>query len=164
MPPKQFRPVKAWTLQDLWRCPVVSDTKTLAEDLLNRASCELGAPWMGLVVPAHPTSHHRCSIGLKSGEFGGQFVTLNFLSCSSNHSWSTFSVWRKEATAIREYLCHEGVDMVFSNVYVAGMCQSYIHMNARTWGFPAESCSENLTAASGLPSFHSTSWCHLFPM
>lgn len=36
----------------------------------------------------------------------------------------------KEATAVREYHCHEHVYVVCSNVKVGGTSQSNIHMNA----------------------------------
>lgn len=36
---------------------------------------------------------HRCSVGLRSGEFGGHSNTLNSLFCSSNHSRNTCAVW-----------------------------------------------------------------------
>ena len=48
------------------------------------------------------STSHRCSIGLRSGEFGGQVNTSNLLLCSSNHSWNMFvflhgvlSCWKK---------------------------------------------------------------------
>ena len=55
VPPEQPLPVKSWTLQDLWRCPVVSGMKTLAADHSSPVNCEVEPPWIGLVVPTHPT-------------------------------------------------------------------------------------------------------------
>jgi len=55
VPPKQRRPTKAWTLQDPWRCPVVSGTKTSVADSSSPVSCEVEPLWIGLVGPAHPT-------------------------------------------------------------------------------------------------------------
>ena len=64
VPPKQLWPTEAWTLQELWRCPVASGTKTLAADpFLSPVSCEVESPWIRLVVPAHPKD-------ARSGEFG----------------------------------------------------------------------------------------------
>ncbi len=37
---------------------------------------------------------YRYSIGLRSGEFGGQVNTSNLLLCSSNHSWTIFALWQ----------------------------------------------------------------------
>ena len=39
------------------------------------------------------STSHRCSIGLRSEEFGGQVNTVNWSLCSSNHSWTSFAVW-----------------------------------------------------------------------
>ncbi len=53
--PKLLWCIGAWPQQDLWTCPVVSSTKTLAADPLISAGCVVGPPWMGFVGPAHPT-------------------------------------------------------------------------------------------------------------
>lgn len=42
MLPKQLWPIKAWTPQDHWRCPVLSGTKMLAADPLSSVSYERG--------------------------------------------------------------------------------------------------------------------------
>jgi len=56
---------------------------------------------------------HRCSIALRSGEFGGQVNTLKSSLCSSNHFCSVAGriILLKEATAIRECSLHEEVSM-----------------------------------------------------
>ena len=48
------------------------------------------------------STSHRCLIGLRSGEFGGQVNISNSLVCSSNHSWtilallhSVLSSWKR---------------------------------------------------------------------
>ncbi|KAK3531071.1 hypothetical protein QTP70_009448 [Hemibagrus guttatus] len=46
---------------------------------------------------------------------------------------------------------------------VGATCQSNIHMDGRTQGFPAEQCPKQDTASAGSPSSHSASWCHVFP-
>ncbi|KAK3535606.1 hypothetical protein QTP70_017796, partial [Hemibagrus guttatus] len=45
---------------------------------------------------------------------------------------------------------------------VGATCQSNIHMDGRTQGFPAEHCPKHDTASAGSPSSHSASWCHVF--
>ena len=55
VPPKQLWPVKAWTPQDLWMCPLVSGTKILAADHLCPVSYKVGPPQIGLVFPACPS-------------------------------------------------------------------------------------------------------------
>lgn len=60
MLPEQLRPAKAWTLQDLWRCPVVSGIKTLAVgplslDFLARIWCRICLTWSMFSV--HSPSH-----------------------------------------------------------------------------------------------------------
>ena len=65
----QSWPIEAWTPLELWRCAVVSGNKTLAADPLNPVNCEVGPLWIWRVCPSHPS---RCSIGLRSGEFGGK--------------------------------------------------------------------------------------------
>jgi len=85
--PKQPWPVKAWTPLDPWRCAVVSGTKMLEK------SCKL---WGGASMDRTClfSTSHRCSFGLRSGEFGGQVNTSNSLLCSSNHSWTFFALWQ----------------------------------------------------------------------
>lgn len=40
------------------------------------------------------STSHKCSITVRSGEFGGQGNIWIFLSCSSNHFWSIFiGIW-----------------------------------------------------------------------
>ena len=63
-------------------CTLAYSTKTLAAD----------AARLGLHGSDWYVQHtHRFSIGLRSGEFGGQ-VNINLL-CSSNHSWTIFAWW-----------------------------------------------------------------------
>ncbi|KAF7656706.1 hypothetical protein LDENG_00037350 [Lucifuga dentata] len=79
------------------------------------------------------STSHRCSIGLTLGEFGGQVeLFVMFLKPFLNNFCSVAGhvILLKEAAAIREYRCHEGVDLVSNNVLVGGTCQSNIHMNA----------------------------------
>lgn len=56
---------------------------------------------------------HRCSIGLRSEGFGGQGNTLNYLSCSTNHScfsaiysYSIFCVIRVDRLALTPCFGH----------------------------------------------------------
>ncbi len=53
--PKQRRPTKVWTLQDSWRCALVSDTKMWAADPSSPVDYKVKPPWIKTVVPAHPT-------------------------------------------------------------------------------------------------------------
>lgn len=57
------------------------------------------------------STYHRCSIDLRSGEFGGQLKTSNLLLCPSNHFWTIFALWHiillKEATVVGECDFHE---------------------------------------------------------
>ncbi|KAK3547402.1 hypothetical protein QTP86_018909 [Hemibagrus guttatus] len=94
---------------------LVCGKKMLAADPLSPVSCE--------VVPSMDqtrlfSTSRRCSIKLRSWEFGGQ---------------------------------------------VGGTCQSNIHMDGRTQGFPVEYCPKHDTAPASLPCSHSGSWCHVFP-
>ena len=70
-----FRPVEAWTPRVLWRWAVVSGTQ----------SCKLQSEASTDRTCVSNTSH-SCSIGSRSGEFGGQVNTLNSLR-SLNPSW-----------------------------------------------------------------------------
>jgi len=47
-------PTKAWTPQDSWRFPVVSDTMMLAADPSSPVGCEVELLWITLVGQAHP--------------------------------------------------------------------------------------------------------------
>lgn len=49
-------------------------------------------------------------------------------------------VLQKEATTIREYHCHEGLYLVFTNVQAGGLCKVSSHMNDSTLRFPVEHC------------------------
>lgn len=65
--PRQLRPVEAWT-QGLWGCPVVSGTRMLEG---GSSGWEMG-PFMGLTSSGATCG---CSMGLRSGEFGGSVST-----------------------------------------------------------------------------------------
>lgn len=56
-----------------------------------------------------------CSIGSRSGEFGGRVGTLSCWSCSLSYSWMVWALWAGYSalpgglcTAMRECCCHEG--------------------------------------------------------
>ena len=83
----------------------------------------MGAPtWMGLGSGAS----HRCSTGVGSEEFKGQFNTLSSLSGSSDHSWAVSAVLQVHCPAGGH--CHQGVLLPWGG----------IHINARTQECPAE--------------------------
>ncbi len=42
---------------------------------------------------SHSTTSQRCSIGLRSGKFGGQLSKVNSLSCSRNQSEMIWALW-----------------------------------------------------------------------
>lgn len=74
----------------------------------------------------------ECSIGLGSGEFGGQVGALGYLSCSSNHSWMNHSVAGRSVAAPRG---HVWCPIMFIWVIYISV---KIHMNARMKNFPEE--------------------------
>ncbi|KAK3570962.1 hypothetical protein QTP86_031236, partial [Hemibagrus guttatus] len=113
------------------------------------------------------STSHRYSIGLRSGEFGGQHLKLVVVVIKPFLKHFCFVarciILLKEETAIREYSFNERVYMVCNNAQVGGTCQSNIHMDGRTQGFPAEHYPKHDAAFAGSPSSHSASWCHVFP-
>ena len=132
--PKQLRPVKAWSW-DLWGYPEVSGMGTFVVDHLGPVCWSIGPPWI--------STSHRCLIGLGSGKFGGQVITLHSVFCSSSCSWAVFECIRSHgparwATAIRECCGHEGVHLVHNCVWIGR--SSGIYMNAKTHGCSAEHC------------------------
>lgn len=86
-----IRSAITWTLLDLWKCVVVSGSKTLAADPLNHVCCDVGLPWIRIVCRAHTPDVWSDWKSGRCGKFG--VTTMNYLSCSSAHSWTVFAVW-----------------------------------------------------------------------
>ena len=113
----------------IWRIPLVSATMTLAADY---KSCKLrGRATIDRTYCS--STFHRCSIGLRSGEFGGQGSTLNSSSRSSNRSGKKCAVWQR--------LLPLG---------------STVTTNGCTW---SAIMSEHHTPWTGLPPSHSAPLC-----
>lgn len=103
---KQHQPAQTWTLQNPWRCPVVSGTKTLAKDPINFKVELLGLKLDSL---AHPTNA-QSDWDLEDVET--RTTPHRVPQCSvEGHN-----ILLKEATAIRNYLCQEGVYQVCNDV------------------------------------------------
>ena len=139
-----------------WRCAVVSGSKMSAADPLK--SCKLrGGTSMDWTCLS--STSNRCSVWLRSGVFGGQVNTSNSLLCSSNHP-EPFPAERGHSH--QGNCVHERLFMVCNNAEAGGTCQSHIHMDDRTRGFPVEHCPKHHTASASLPSSHNA-WCHVSP-
>lgn len=65
---------------------------------------------------------HKCSIRLRSGEFGSLVNILNSSRCSFNNSQTMFTVWQ-DITSNGEYHWNDGVYVGSNNVSEVGMCQ-----------------------------------------
>ena len=88
------------------------------------------------------TASSGSSVGLRSGESGGQVDTLSSSPLSSSHFWAVFAVLQTRCPAggalpSRSAAAMRGYYLVCSCVWVTGVCQRDILMNARTRGFTA---------------------------
>lgn len=99
------RSVNVWISQGMWMCPLVWSTEASSARSLCRASCTLETPWIRLFFFFFITSH-RCTIGMRSGEMGGQCGILNSLSCSSKQSWTMSDLWVNYSA--ERGRCHQG--------------------------------------------------------
>ena len=134
---------KAWTLQDLWRCPVVLGIKTLGP--LNPVSCEVEVDQ----TCCSSTSHRAMP------------WTLRYVPQTIPKQFVQYYRVLKVATAIG------GILLSWRSVPCLQQCLGRWHMS--NWnphdpqGFPAENCPEHYTLSTSLSSSHSASWCHRFP-
>ena len=113
-----------------------------------------------LVCPAHPTNARL------NWDLG------NLEAMSTSWTWVPQIIFGFRQGALScwktPWWCHQGIQFpkrvstVCNNAKVDATCQSNIHMNGRTQGFPAEHCPKHHTASAGLPSSH-TRWCNVFP-
>ena len=104
------------------------------------------------------STSNRCSLGSKSGEYSvcvcaPQTIPEPLLLCGTAHHPA-------ERGHSHQGIGYHRVFMVCNNAYVGGTCQSSIHMDGRTQGFPAEHCPKHHT--TNLSSCHSASWSHVF--
>ena len=116
---------------------------SLAADPLSPVSYEVGSPWIRHVCPAdlgnleaRSRPQIRCA---------PQTITEPFLLCGTAH----YPAERSHS--------HQGIPFPWKGVhglqqcFVGGTCQSNIHMDGRTQGFPADHCP-NITLPP--PAFH----------
>jgi len=113
--PKQHRPFKAWTLQDPWRCPVVSDTKTSAAHPSSPVCCKVES---NLLVQHIPQMLNWIEIwGIRRPSQHLELFIM-FLKPFLNNVCSVAEcfILLKETTFTREHHWHEGVYLVCINV------------------------------------------------
>lgn len=60
---------------------MVSGTKRLATDPLSPLRCEVGTPWIGLIIP------HRCLIRLRSGNFDSLYNNSLYIDLKKNTTY-----------------------------------------------------------------------------
>ncbi len=112
---------------------------------------------------------HRCSIRLRSGEFGGQGKTFNYLFLKP--SWTIVAVWqgalscwkrpRPSGSTIAMRGCMLSATVLRWVIHI----KCNIHLNAKTQAFQAENCPEHKTASACilLPSLPLVNDAHSHP-
>ena len=78
------------------------------------------------------STSHRCSIGLRSEESGGQINTLNSSLCSSNHSWTIFAVWPLSAEDRGQHWQSDRSAVSHPHTQQAAMHCVFWHLSIRT--------------------------------
>lgn len=134
VPPIQLCPVEAWTPQDLWSCPVVSMWHQDPSRRSLKSCCELGPPWIWLVLPAHPQM------------------------LDGTETWVIEPLPNNVCSVAGRIILLPGLQQCLVRVKVTstGMPGPKVSQQKT---LPRASH----TASTGLLSSHSASWCHLLP-
>ncbi len=78
---------------DSTRCWKHSSEMLFHIDMIASRSCCRYVGCTSMKQISHYTTSQRCSIGLRSGDFGGHLSEVNSLSCSRNQSEMIWALW-----------------------------------------------------------------------
>lgn len=127
------------------------------QDATDPVKCKVGPPWIGLVF----SDPKDAWLDWDVRNLNAKSTSQDLLLCFSNHSWTIFALWQGTSSCWKRPEA-SGNTISMKGYKVAGTCQSNIHMNSRTQGFPAAHCPESIilpVPACSLPIVHLGVWC-----